>query len=258
MTTEYRRWRVIGVVATVLLVLLGAGQAWRALAQQDGSENFRYTQRITALDLDLQNASARISPGLDGDVVVGLATRWTVDRPVVTREVVGQKLRITVRCPDVFPVSTPCSSSLTIGVPVQTSVTVRGSSADTKIVGLSGDLNLHAGSGSFELDDVTGKVAAQVTSGSVKGKGLASRQVQAQVTSGSADLSFISPPDSVSLSAGSGEVTAVLPRDSTYRIAVSTGSGGSDIDSGLQDASSPRTITATADSGAVTIHATPN
>ncbi|GAA1971873.1 DUF4097 family beta strand repeat-containing protein [Kitasatospora viridis] len=253
MTAAYRRWRAVGVVAAVLLTLTGAGQTWRALAQQDRSDGYRYPQ-ITALDLDLQNASTQVTPSVSGEVEVSQSTHWTVSQPVVKREVVDGRLKISVRCPEVFPIGAPnCRTNLTIGVPADTKVSVRGSSADTAITGLTGELNLHATSGTFALSDDTGRVTAQVTSGSVTGRGLSSSQVQAQVTSGSVNLTFISAPEVVALSAGSGSVRALFPQGTTYRVAVSTGSGGSTVDRQLQDPASQRSVTATADSGSVTL-----
>ncbi|MCC9309983.1 DUF4097 domain-containing protein [Kitasatospora sp. RB6PN24] len=254
MTGEYRRWRAIGLLAAALLMVLGAGQTWHLVAQQAGVTNYVYQSRITALELNLENASARIRPGSDGTVTVSQTSRWTLGRPRITRELDGTVLKIDMRCPGVVPVgSMGCDADFDITAPVNAAVRVRGSSTDTTISGLTGDLNLNATSGTFHLFDVSGRLSADVTSGSVTARGVASAEVRTSVSSGSADLAFVTAPHLLSMAAGSGSVRAALPRGTGYRLAVTIGSGSHDVDSALDDPGSTNTITASAGSGSVTL-----
>jgi hypothetical protein len=254
-TGEYRRWRAVGVLSAVLLLMLGAGQTWRLVAQQAGTVSYVYQDRITALELNIDAGTTRIVPSPDGRVLVGTTSSWTLAQPEIHRELSGTVLRIDSRCPGVvLPIVSPgCSTDFNIAVPPDTAVTVKGGSSDTTVRGISGDLTLRADSGSFELSDVSGRISAEMTSGSVTGSGITSQVVRADVTSGSANLTFTLPPQTLAMAADSGSVQAVLPRGTGYQLAVSVGSGGRDVDSALADPASHRTITASANSGAVVL-----
>ncbi|MDH6138834.1 hypothetical protein P3T35_000823 [Kitasatospora sp. GP30] len=254
MTGEYRRWRAVGLLAAALLMVLGAGQTWHLVAQQAGVTNYVYQSQVTALELTLENATARIMPSPDGAVTVNQIDHWTLSRPRITRELDGTVLKIAMHCPGVVPIgSMGCAATFDIRVPSTAAVTLKGSSTDTTISGLSGDLNLSATSGSFQLTDVSGRLTAQVTSGSVTGSGIASAEASARVSSGSADLTFAAAPHRLTMAAASGSLRAALPRGTGYRLAVAIGSGGRDVDPALDNPSSTSSITASADSGSVTL-----
>jgi type II secretory pathway pseudopilin PulG len=253
-TGEYRRWRAVGVLAAALLIVLGAGQAWRVLAQQAGANNYVYQDGITAVDLEMDDASARIVPSQDGRVLVSQVSRWTLSAPEITRELDGSTLRISMHCASLVAIGPlGCTTDFVIAVPPATAVTVNGGNSDTNIKGLTGDLKLTASSGSFELAGVSGRLSAQVSSGSVTGTAITSADVEARVSSGSADLTFAAPPQALVMAAGSGSVRALLPPGTGYQIRSSIGSGSRDVAPGLDDPQSTRTITASADSGAVTL-----
>ncbi|MFF7632066.1 DUF4097 family beta strand repeat-containing protein [Kitasatospora sp. NPDC008050] len=244
---ERRAWRVVGTLAGAGVLLFGAGQTWTSLVRQTSIRPNLYPSTVTALELDLQNANATITAGGDDQLSVQEAERWTVSQPQISRVVVGSTLKISARCPKVLGINEPsCSVELDIGAPASTAVTVRSTSGDTKIRGLSGDLSLRTTSGSIELDKVSGRVAAQLTSGSLTAQRVSSAQVQAHTTSGSLDLQFAAPPQSVSVTATSGSVTAGLPPGTTYRLNVH---GSADLDPALNDSNATRSITASVGSG---------
>ncbi|WP_329564033.1 DUF4097 family beta strand repeat-containing protein [Kitasatospora sp. NBC_01266] len=245
--SERRIWRGVGTLAGAVVILISAGQTWTSLVRQSSVHPTLYSSRITALELDLQDANATISPALDNRLAVQQSEHWTVGKPVVTPKVEGHTLRISTRCPQVLGITEPsCSVGLDIAAPPGTAVTIKSTSGDTRIRGLTGALSLRSYSGSIELDDVSGRIAAQLTSGSLTGQHLTSTQVQAAVTSGAVDLQFAAPPHAVALACTSGSLHAGLPPGSTYRLNVS---GSSDVDPALTDPNSPNTISAFCGSG---------
>jgi hypothetical protein len=247
---ERRVWRPAGLVLAVLVIMIGAGRAWGSLTEQTDSEPIRIPGPISALDLDLDGASADISPGADGQAGVQQYLDWTFRRPIVEQTTTGRLLRIKVRCPSILGISEPtCSVALNIQVPSTTAVTVRMSSGSAKVSGLSGDLNLRSSSGSIELDGDSGRISAHSTSGQIRGQGLTSSDVQATLTSGQLGLGFATPPDRVVVNATSGEATVTVPTGSTYRVTTHSGSGGVDQDPGLQDPQAGRSITVSTTSG---------
>ncbi|MDH6118672.1 DUF4097 family beta strand repeat-containing protein [Kitasatospora sp. GAS204B] len=244
---ERRIWRSIGTLSGVLVVLVGAGQTWSGLVRQSAVRPASYPSGVTALELDVQNASVSVTATDKDHVTVQQVEHWTVSRPVVTRTVVDNTLRISARCPQVLGISEPsCSVGLDIGAPLATAVTLTSSSGDTRIRGLAGDLSLRSYSGSIQLDDVSGRIAARLTSGSISGTNISSAEVQAAVTSGSVDLGFAAPPRSTALNCSSGSLTVRLPPGSTYRLNVA---GPSDVNPALNDPTSPNSIVATCGSG---------
>ncbi|MFI9273742.1 DUF4097 family beta strand repeat-containing protein [Kitasatospora sp. NPDC052896] len=248
---EQRVWRPAGLVLAVLVILIGAGQAWGALTEQTESEPTQVLGPISALDLDLDDASARISPGAEGQVGIQQNLDWTFRRPVVEQTLIGRLLRIKVRCPSILGVGEPtCSVALSINVPRATAVTVRLSSGSAKVSGLSGELSLRSSSGSIELDGDSGRISAHSTSGQIQGQGLTSQDVETTLTSGQLSLGFTAPPARVAVSATSGEADLTVPPGSTYRVTTHTASGGGvDRDPGLDDPQSSRSITVSTTSG---------
>lgn len=207
--SERRIWRGVGTLAGAAVILFGVGQTWTTLVRQDSVRPERYPSSVTALELDLQGASASITATGDDRLAVLQSERWTLSRPKISSVVVGNTLRISARCPQVLGINEPsCSVGLDIGAPPSTAVTVKTTSGDTRIRGLSGDLSLRTTSGSIVLDDVSGRLAAQLTSGSLSAQHVSSAEVQAHATSGSVDLQFAAPPQRLAVTATSGSITA--------------------------------------------------
>jgi hypothetical protein len=248
---ERRLWRGLAVLVAGAAVLAGTVEGWAVMVEQRSvSAPVRYTEPITGVELDLQNTGATVTAGPDHEVTVGQTTRWLLRRPQVERSLVGQTLRITVRCPQVAGIGDPgCGSDLSVTVPSATAVRVTASSGTAKVVGLSGPLALRATSGALELDGDSGRIVAQVTSGDLSGRNLAAPELQAAASSGSLDLHFTEPPQRVALAARSGSINLGVPQGDTYRVTTTVSSGGIDLDPLLNDPGSSRSITVSVRSG---------
>ncbi|MFE0462834.1 DUF4097 family beta strand repeat-containing protein [Kitasatospora sp. NPDC058965] len=249
---EDRTWRALSAAAAALVLLVGGGQAWKVLAEQAHVDQYRYERGIRTVELDLQSSSVVVT-GETGDAVsVDQRERWTLDRPRVTRSVTGSTLHLTARCPRSWlPTGGPCGVQFSLVVPPGTNLTVKSGSGAVFAEGITGDISARTDSGSVGLKRDSGRIAVHVGSGSVTGQDLGADQVRAQVDSGSIDLAFARPPQDLTMATNSGSAQAGLPPGSTYRVLSSAGSGGVDVDPGLQDAASARTITATTGSGHV-------
>lgn len=255
---EYRAWWTIGTLVAVIVLFTGAGEVWGTLTRQSRTVPVGYAG-VTAVDLDIQDGSARVTAGTDDAVTIVQKLDWALRRPVVQQTLDGQTLRIRVRCPQLLGIGvTACDVALDLRVPPATAVTLRMDSGYSRIAGLSGPLDLRATSGELDLDQDSGPIAARLTSGRVSGSGLASPVVQVSTASGEAGLAFAQAPDRLALSCDSGSVTATVPPGSTYRISSHSGSGSPRIDPGLADPRSPRTVTASSGSGSVSLGYTPS
>ncbi|PYC68040.1 hypothetical protein C7C46_29755 [Streptomyces tateyamensis] len=251
---ERRTWRLLAALSAALVLLLGAGTAWKVLAEQEQDEPFRYAGGITAVELDLENSSVQVIGEAGSAVSITQHERWTVDRPRVTRAVTGSTLHLTARCPRSWVLlAGRCGVQFALVVPPTTRLTAKGGASAVYAEGLTGEISARAGSGSVTLKRDSGPIAVRVDSGSVTGQELGSARVKAQADSGSVTLGFVQPPQELTLVTDSGSATATLPRGSGYQVVSSVGSGSSDVDPGLQDASSRRTITATTGSGSLSL-----
>lgn len=177
-------------------------------------------------------------------------------KPQISSVVVGNTLKISASCPRVLGINEPsCSVGLDIGAPASTAVTVKSTSGDTRISGLSGDLSLRTTSGSIELEGVSGRLAAQLTSGKLTARRVSSAEVQAHTTSGGwtcgsphRRTAWRSPPPRA-------RSARCCRMGSTYRVNVH---GPADVDPALNDTNSTRSITASVSSGHSTLGYTPN
>ncbi|GAA1215884.1 hypothetical protein GCM10009665_02110 [Kitasatospora nipponensis] len=253
-TAEARRWRSLAVAVLAIVALLGGGQAWFLLGEQESrSAPTRYPASVTSVELDLQDASASVRGNQAGELTVVEQSVWLLNRPQVQQTVVGHTLRISAHCPRVMGIAAPgCSATLELRVPSATAVTLRTTSGQAAISDLTGNLSLRGTSGRIALDNDSGRIAAHLTSGQLVGRYLGATVVQAAATSGSLDLEFAATPDEVTLSTTSGEARVAVPPNSHYRVLSTLGSGSSDIDPALMDPRSPHAITMTAGSGYLT------
>jgi len=185
----------------------------------------------------------------------------------------------------------PCSGVLALAAPAGLPVTVSDSSGSLSASGLRGHVTLSDGSGdlgaarlsgAISLADGSGNISASGLSGhdirvndssgniSVSGlagdgvqlndgsgeivvTGLAETSVTGSNGSGDVTLTFATVPRRVDITDGSGNITLVLPPGPTYyRVDASSSSGNRSVSVKTRP-SSPYVITATADSGNVSI-----
>lgn len=113
-----------------------------------------------------------------------------------------------------------------------------------------GTVQLSAGSGGVEVNDVSGdRLTLAAGSGAIRGRDIDVRALKASVGSGGvrlnavktanlrldagsggSEVELLSAPDDVNISTGSGGITLRLPASTSARVDVSAGSGGVDTD----------------------------
>ncbi|WP_327676717.1 DUF4097 family beta strand repeat-containing protein [Kitasatospora sp. NBC_00458] len=254
----YRAWRVLGLLALVVTLVVGAVQTWAMVVQQRRESEKSYPVAVTRVVLDTGSATVRIRPGQEGRVVVRQELDWMIRPPLVSVLFDRTDLRVGMRCNQVIPAAElGCGAEIELEVPVGVSVEGTGSSGSVEVTGVTGEVRLDSTSGSIRLTDLPGPVAVSTTSGSVKGTGLASASAEVRATSGSVDLSFVRPPQVVDVGATSGAVTLGLPRGSGYRFNGGIVSGSRHIDPLLADQSSTNQVRVSVTSGSVTVLSVP-
>ncbi|WP_329129612.1 hypothetical protein OG552_03940 [Streptomyces sp. NBC_01476] len=100
---------------------------------------------------------------------------------------------LTVSCQDAGGAGTPCAGELTLTVPEHTGLRLRQTSGETVLSGLGGALTVTAASDRFTAQD------------------LHPSRAELTLTSGSADLGFADPPDTLAVRATSAAMTLRLP-----------------------------------------------
>ncbi|WP_031068001.1 DUF4097 family beta strand repeat-containing protein [Streptomyces sp. NRRL WC-3742] len=248
-----RIWRITGVVTVLVVLVTGAGQTLAVVAKQERVEDTVYPVAVHRIQLVTGSASVRIRPGSDGQVLLTKTLDWTVSEPKVKVDVsAAGVMNVDVQCRRQLSFYN-CGAQIDLKVPPGVEVGGLVTSGSVELEDLTGPVALEGTSGAINLNRLTGPVHARTTSGMVQGSELKSNRVEATSDSGSVQLDFATAPANVNATTNSGSVTVTLPRDSHYRINSRTGSGSSQIDGSLGDASSPNSLVAAVGSGSLQI-----
>ncbi|MEV6207124.1 DUF4097 family beta strand repeat-containing protein [Kitasatospora sp. NPDC051914] len=253
---ERKVWRVLAVAVLVLAVLTGCGTAWGVLAHRTNTASRTYTEPVTALELNTGEAQVRVSAGPADRATVVQRADWAVRRSSVEQSLDKGTLRISTHCRSIVgPVGpTGCGLLLDIRVPAGVPVHARATSGEVTTRGMAGDIRVETTSGAIRLDSVSGRVWAKASSGQITGESLTSANVRAVLTSGQLLLMFARPPDTVSVTATSGEIDVELPTDSTgYRIDARSVSGAVDVNPALRSDTATRRVDVATSSGQISV-----
>ncbi|MFJ9440412.1 DUF4097 family beta strand repeat-containing protein [Kitasatospora sp. NPDC101235] len=248
-------WRVTGTVV-IVLVMIGAGlQTWSMAVEQHTIAARPYDVAIHRVRLETGNASVKVRAGREGRVVVQQRLDWLVRKPVVSAVVVDGVLTVGMRCRRVLPFADfGCGAEIELEVPAATEVTGSVGSGSVEVEGLSGDVGLELTSGQLLLSDTSGDVTVHSTSsGQVQGGNLSSRRVTARMGSGTVVLDFAKAPREVDATATSGSVEMTLPKDSRYSFSSEVGSGHGRVDPLLSDPASPNRVHTAVTSGSISV-----
>lgn len=227
-------WWLVVVCAAVLGVSAAVMTAWWAASSQTREVGYDVRGPLATLQLDLEDASVTIVGGTTGPIRVQRTEEFAFGRPPErTRELDGDALRITSRCPETM-IGT-CRAAYRIALRDNVQLDVRTSSGNVRVTGLSGSARIETGSGAIAVDGFCGfRLSAISGSGDVRG---------------AADCS----PDRMELRSGSGDVQAVVPAG-RYRIDANSDRGTTAVDGSLAAADdSPFAVQAISGSGDVSV-----
>jgi DUF4097 and DUF4098 domain-containing protein YvlB len=192
-----------------------------------------YRGAIAALDFTGASGDVQVTGGgAAGTVEVTRHVRWGMGhgQPNPQEQLQGTTLSIDSRCGGGF--MSMCSMDYEVVVPDGTQVT------------------LGVGSGDITISGALGAVQAQTGSGNVDGNALGAADATLRTGSGDVNLAFTTPPSKVDLRTGSGDVDLFVPKEDSYAVNVSTGSGDKNVDVKTSQ-SSPRSIHVETGSGDV-------
>jgi hypothetical protein len=155
--------------------------------------------------------------------------------------------------PDCRFVTGVCGFALTAVLPAGRPVTIGDGDGDLTLQGLSGRVTASDNSGDILGSGLSGAADLQAGSGDIRVGGLTSADVTASDNSGDVRLTFAKVPDRVVVSAGSGDVTLVLPPGRTlYHVTAVASDGGNNTNVPTSSVS-PHLIHVTDGSGNISI-----
>jgi DUF4097 and DUF4098 domain-containing protein YvlB len=270
MNSHTRLRIIIGVVsALALLALVGAVIAANGLSQTE-RQTRTLQGPVNRIEVDSDAGDLRLRTATGAGVTVRETRKFSSNEPDVSVALRDGVLRIEVRCDGVFTFR--CSDDLDVTVPdtIRTAA-LQLDSGDADVVGLEGErFAIESDSGDVHAQDIRGALALGADSGDVNAEATtgpltldsdsgdvgATRVVTAGVTattdSGDVVLDLETSPEKVKAETDSGDVEIELP-GGRYRIDTDTDSGDTSIDGLLSDDAASRRVTASTDSGDVTM-----
>lgn len=234
-----RAWRIAGVAATVLAVLLGTTSLWSRVSElgtDKETQHETYDHAVTRVEVDLDGGAIVLVAGDPGRVVVERRLEWSDLRPTIVETWTGDTLRITSRCG-----GARCSAGYSLTVPTDVEIDARTRASRIRARGLAGPLRLTTSSGDVRLTDTAGPVRVDTRAGAVTGTGLRTGPVEVRTDAGDVDLRFAASPVALTATTGAGDVDISVPGADAYRVTIETADGDQAI--GVrQDSAATRTI----------------
>ena len=250
MTTSFRRALAPAAGALLLPALLtgcGASAADAPPEQRDfGPVGARLTIAKDQGDLDVRPADVQ------NVRVTRRFGRWSLigGKPTATWRLAGDRLTLATDCGGLIG---GCAVRYEVLVPRGLPVGVEGDNGTISATGFSAALRVRSSNGAIKVAGAAGPLDLRSENGELRSTAIRSPQVSAASQSGRVDLSFAAAPRQVSATTENGDVHVTVPR-AAYKVTATTDSG--DVRTDLpEDDSSPRSITARTDSGAIILTA---
>jgi DUF4097 and DUF4098 domain-containing protein YvlB len=176
---------------------------------------------------------------------------FSLSRPAVTEEVVGEVLVLHATCRGV--VLGPCDVDYRLTVPRTVAVRVVIGAGSIDVRDVDGRVDATTEAGGIRLVGVGGPARASSGAGTVTGAALRSTDLEARTSAGSVNLTFAVGPETVVAASEAGSVTVVVPDDATaYRVDATTDAGRERVEV-RTDPTARRRIEATTSAGNVTV-----
>ena len=265
------RWAALVIGTPLALLAIGwtalTAVAFAGLGSSQVNLAVPLHGRTAAVSVDEGDISVGTGPA--GRLRVYGTLHYSLFRPKLTWRRSGSTIALHARCQ--VPTGV-CSFDYEVGVPPAARSEFSTASGNLTASGLAGTVTLSAGSGDIKARRISGRAtiidhSGDITvtypagarvlimddSGDITATGVSSRQLNAKDQSGDITVVFTRVPDLVRISDSSGNIKLVLPPGPTaYRVSASTSSGQTSI-SLPQSPTSPHVISATDQSGDITI-----
>ncbi|TCO46967.1 putative adhesin [Kribbella antiqua] len=247
MSTERR----YGIAISVALILGGVYWALTGLTEDTKTGQDSYPVQGDTLTVESSSAYVEVRSGDVSEVQVERRFERNVFGSDPSEKYEDGKLEL--RDSGCGFLSFGCETNYVLTVPKDVKVTLKSSSGDVKVSGVSAGADLKSSSGSIEVHGVGGALRMESSSGDLEAQDLSATTVSTESSSGSVDLDFATAPQSVEAEASSGDVTIRIPSGiESYKVDAETSSGDESANV-KSDPAATRTIKAQTSSGDVTI-----
>lgn len=241
-----------GTPPTATAARSSAGAAPSASAVGGGewsvTENYTVTGPVSSLIVNDTAGSVSVTGGSGGEVSVTAKIYYRTSRPSISAAVSGRTLALG------YSACTDCGVGFAVTVPRGTSVTVNEHTGMVTLDNLAGDVSVSDDTGMVALDNLVGDVSVRNGNGAINGTGLSAARASFRDGNGIIQVAFTTPPLQLSAVSDTGRVSVRVPSGTTYRVNASTQVGIVD-DSVPQSPTATHVITATSDSGVVSVTA---
>jgi hypothetical protein len=265
------RWAALIIGTPLALLVIGwtalTAAAWAGLGSTRVDLAVPVHGRTAAVSVDEGSISAR--PGPAGQLRVRGTLRYSLVPPQLSWQRSPATIALHAHCR--VPTGL-CSFDYAVTVPAGARSEFSNGSGNVTASGLAGTVTLSTASGDIHATGLSGRAtisdhsgditvtslsAARVLirndSGNITGHGVSSRQLTVQDHSGDITVVFTKVPDLVRVTNSSGNITLVFPPGpAAYRVSASTSSGQTSVNV-PQSLTSPHVVSATGQSGNITI-----
>ncbi|GAA0929062.1 DUF4097 family beta strand repeat-containing protein [Nonomuraea longicatena] len=217
-----------GALAVSAVVLTGCRLESLGGPTEESVVSYDVGDKVSALEVYAGSGDIVVTGSDRSGIRVTETMQWRNRKPEARHQVNGEWLRLDYECPH-----GTCSVSYRVEVPKGTQVKPETGSGDITLRGLTGRIEVTAGSGEVEAS------------------GLGAGETTAETGSGNMEFKYGAVPGDVDLRTGSGNISVTVP-DASYDITTDTGSGDTRVDV-AQDPAAPSKIAVETGSGNIRV-----
>jgi hypothetical protein len=226
-------WWLVLVSSALLLAALATLAVWWIASRETQVAQYRVLGTVSAIELDVGDADVEVTGGASTAVDVRRTAEYAFGHPPdQTRQLEGDVLQITSRCPDT--VVGTCRAAYRIAVRDNVQVSVITGDGRVRVSSLNGSARIQTGSGAIAVDGFCGfQLSAISASGDVRGAAACS-------------------PDRMELRSTSGDVHAIVPTN-RYRVDAGSSRGSVEVRNVTETDDAPFAVQAISGTGDVLV-----
>lgn len=213
------------------------------------TETFEVSETLRELQISNSEGNVRIHGAATEVVTVSALLEGRGTR--IGQSLADQTLSLRTICGDGWFAS--CAADYDITAPVDVVIRADAGSGNASLAGMRADAVMISGSGDIEIASHESEALEfNAGSGDVAGRGIAVSRMEGIAGSGDVRLELDIAPQTVSIEAGSGNITLTLPAD-TYELQATSGADEVDVQGITIERGAARKLMLTAGSGNITI-----
>jgi DUF4097 and DUF4098 domain-containing protein YvlB len=219
-------WLAAGLILAVALIGTGGLDLVGLLSHEPLQRHHVWRGVVTSVDLAIGTGSVTVTGTDRPGVRVDATGARGLNAPSDHETVADGRLSITSSCSFVLIANTWCALSYRLQVPKGVSVTVSAGSGSIDVDGVSGPLTLSSSDGTVRVDGASGPLNLYSGDGDVEVIGARSQRVEAGSGDGAVTVGLATIPTEVSAHSGDGGVLVeVPPGPALYQVDAHSGDG---------------------------------